>query len=198
MAFTVTGRRGGPAGLTTTGRPAAVRLERRRQKFGAVFFVALVVAMLTSAAVGLGLSRSGAPGVVAAPAALPGGQGLAPGAARASTSYDRLGLAGRAGVDRAPATRGDVAAGRAVTVAAAPTTPAPSASFSGLRLGVASSDVSVWQAQMRARGWPLQVDGVFGQRSDAVARAFQHEKGLQVDGFVGVETWTAAWTSPVT
>jgi peptidoglycan hydrolase-like protein with peptidoglycan-binding domain len=29
-------------------------------------------------------------------------------------------------------------------------------------------------------------------------RAFQAEKGLTVDGLVGLGTWNAAWTAPVT
>ncbi|WP_395106600.1 N-acetylmuramoyl-L-alanine amidase [Actinomadura sp. SCN-SB] len=55
-----------------------------------------------------------------------------------------------------------------------------------------------WQARMRARGWNIAVDGVYGPGSEAVCRAFQKEKRLQVDGVVGPKTWAAAWTAPVT
>lgn len=207
MAFTVTERRGGSTGLPPAGRPAAVRLEQRRQRFGVVFFVALVIALGTSVAVGLGLSGADAPDVVAAQgAAPPQGQGMSPVPVGGGVLADRLGIAGRAGVDtagqagvdRAGATRSDAVPPGRATGTSALSAPAPSASFDGLRLGVTSPDVRVWQAQMHARGWPLHVDGVFGERSDAVARAFQREKGLRVDGVVGVESWTAAWTSPVT
>lgn len=60
------------------------------------------------------------------------------------------------------------------------------------------SDVSTWQQRMRARGWRLDADGVYGPRSDEVCRAFQAEKGLTADGVVGPKTWIAAWSAPVT
>jgi peptidoglycan hydrolase-like protein with peptidoglycan-binding domain len=56
-------------------------------------------------------------------------------------------------------------------------------------------DVRRWQAQMRARGWAIPVTGTFDARSEEVCRTFQTEKGLQVDGTVGEETWHAAWTA---
>lgn len=57
---------------------------------------------------------------------------------------------------------------------------------------------STWQAQMRARGWTIDVDDVYGPASAAVALSFQQEKGLEADGVVGPATWDAAWTAPVT
>jgi peptidoglycan hydrolase-like protein with peptidoglycan-binding domain len=51
---------------------------------------------------------------------------------------------------------------------------------------------------MADRGWTIGVDGEFGPQSEEVARAFQAEKGLGVDGYVGPETWAAAWTEDVT
>lgn len=59
-------------------------------------------------------------------------------------------------------------------------------------------DVRTWQAQMRRRGWPIEVDGVYGPGSEEIARKFQREKGLPVDGIVGPATWDAAWTSKIT
>lgn len=59
-------------------------------------------------------------------------------------------------------------------------------------------DVATWQRRMRARGWRLDVDGVFGPRSAAVARAFQREKGLKTSGKVNRTTWEAAWRAPIT
>lgn len=59
--------------------------------------------------------------------------------------------------------------------------------------------VHAWQAQMAARGWTaITLDGRFGPQSEDTARLFQGEKGLQVDGRVGRDTWTATWNSPVT
>ncbi len=60
------------------------------------------------------------------------------------------------------------------------------------------NDVAIWQTQMVRRGWRLGIDGRYGRRSAKVAVAFQHEKGLRVDGLVGPQTWRAAWTAPVT
>lgn len=59
-------------------------------------------------------------------------------------------------------------------------------------------DVAGWQGQMRKRGWTLDLDGIYGNESDSVCRAFQAEKGLHVDGVVGPATWSAAWTAPIT
>ena len=55
-----------------------------------------------------------------------------------------------------------------------------------------------WQGQMAARGWSLAVDDMYGPASANVCTQFQREKGLQVDGIVGPETWGAAWTAPIT
>ena len=64
--------------------------------------------------------------------------------------------------------------------------------------GSAGEDVRVWQGRMRERGWILRADGIFGPRTESVVRDFQAEKGLRVDGVLGVNTWDAAWTEPIT
>lgn len=54
---------------------------------------------------------------------------------------------------------------------------------------------------MIKRGWdldPTGADGVFRQETDEVLRKFQAEKGLEVDGKIGSQSWNAAWTLPVT
>lgn len=58
--------------------------------------------------------------------------------------------------------------------------------------------LKVWQAQMRRRGWNINVDGMFSEQTEKVALAFQKEKHLVQDKKVGVATWNAAWTSAVT
>lgn len=67
-------------------------------------------------------------------------------------------------------------------------------------------DLRRWQAQMRERGWAISVDGLYGpkgaktpkgQTAD-VARAFQREKRLVVDGLIGQATWAAAWAAKIT
>lgn len=55
-----------------------------------------------------------------------------------------------------------------------------------------------WQARMRARGWRIDVDGLWGPETRSVAVKFQRDKGLPDDGRVGVRTWNAAWASPIT
>jgi peptidoglycan hydrolase-like protein with peptidoglycan-binding domain len=58
--------------------------------------------------------------------------------------------------------------------------------------------IQAWQSQMRARGWAIDIDGYYGDQSEAVCRAFQTEKYLGTDGLVGPSTWSAAWNAPVT
>jgi cell wall-associated NlpC family hydrolase len=59
------------------------------------------------------------------------------------------------------------------------------------------NDVRRWQGLMRARGWSIAVDGVYGPESETVCRKFQAEGGMTVDGIVGPETWHAAVTAPM-
>jgi hypothetical protein len=60
------------------------------------------------------------------------------------------------------------------------------------------ADVRTWQARMAKRGWNIDADGYYGPASAEVARQFQTEKHLGVDGIVGPKTWAAAWTTPIT
>ena len=62
-----------------------------------------------------------------------------------------------------------------------------------LRNRTQGEDARQWQAQMRARGKTIGVDGIYGPESERVCRAFQGEKKLQVDGIVGPATWAASW-----
>jgi peptidoglycan hydrolase-like protein with peptidoglycan-binding domain len=55
-----------------------------------------------------------------------------------------------------------------------------------------------WQLRMAARGWNITADGLYGDQTAEVARAFQSEKGLTRDGLIGRETWAAAWAEAVT
>lgn len=58
--------------------------------------------------------------------------------------------------------------------------------------------IKQWQSQMRKRGWRITADGYFGKNSRRVCKQFQKEKGLRVDGGVGIDTWKATWEAPVT
>ena len=88
-----------------------------------------------------------------------------------------------------------------IRVAAAPS----SAPRFGTVLSVANghgyrSDVAAWQHRMVARGWDLQVDGVYGPRTAAVARRFAVQKHLSMTalpGEVDRVVWDAAWLLPV-
>lgn len=60
------------------------------------------------------------------------------------------------------------------------------------------ADLRRWQQRMSDRGWVIAVDGLYGDQTRDVARRFQAEKGLGVDGLIGRATWAAAWTAPVT
>lgn len=92
------------------------------------------------------------------------------------------------------------------TTSKAPAFPLPRGSYFGPKSGPAASvsgyyshraDLKRWQAQMRKRGWSLTADGLYGPTTAKVARQFQKEKGLPVDGLIGAATWAAAWNSPV-
>lgn len=67
-----------------------------------------------------------------------------------------------------------------------------------LTVGKRGQAVLLWQRQMRRRGWRIGVDGIYGEGSATVARAFQREKHLKVDGIVGPTTWAATWRASVT
>lgn len=59
-------------------------------------------------------------------------------------------------------------------------------------------DVRMWQAQMRRRGWALDVDGAFGPRSREVAADFAGRNGFnKANGRVTRPVWEAAWTLPI-
>ena len=66
------------------------------------------------------------------------------------------------------------------------------------RYGSRGDAVRAVQLRLRARGWRIGVDGVFGSETDRVVRSFQAEKRLAVDGIVGPVTWRTLWTAPIT
>jgi peptidoglycan hydrolase-like protein with peptidoglycan-binding domain len=60
-----------------------------------------------------------------------------------------------------------------------------------VRQGDKEHPVPTLQYLLRARGYPVTVDGVFGPHTDAAVRDFQRAKHLAVDGVVGPDTWRA-------
>lgn len=92
------------------------------------------------------------------------------------------------------------------TSSKAPAFPLPRGHYFGPKSGPAASvsgyhshraDLKRWQQRMKDRGWSLTADGLYGPTTAKVARQFQKEKGLPVDGLIGAATWAAAWNSPV-
>jgi hypothetical protein len=81
-----------------------------------------------------------------------------------------------------------------------PGPPAPTCPFPGVNLAnrTEGHGTATWQTQMHRRGWTISIDDIYGPKSEAVCKAFQHEKGLAVDGIVGPITWAATWTAPIT
>lgn len=99
-----------------------------------------------------------------------------------------------------------------------PTFPLPTTQWFGPEAG-GDNSVSGWhstpvghpglkqfQQKMKDRGWPMQVDGLYGPKGAStpqgntaeVVVAFQKEKGLTPDGLIGMATWDAAWNTPIT
>lgn len=89
----------------------------------------------------------------------------------------------------------------------------PDRSYSGLvRRTVKGKDASEWIKewvnQLVRRGWNAKKggtyltqfgnDGKYGTEFRTLIRAFQKDQGLPVDGFLGKDTWDAAFQNPVT
>ncbi len=66
-----------------------------------------------------------------------------------------------------------------------------------LQVRTVGDDVRTWQEHMAWRGWAIAIDGDYGPGSRQVCRGFQADKGLEVDGEVGPNTWPRTWTEPV-
>ena len=60
-----------------------------------------------------------------------------------------------------------------------------------LKKGSRGDDVKDLQQKLKNLGWTLEVDGIFGDRTDAIVRSFQGSKGIDVDGIVGPQTRAA-------
>lgn len=60
-----------------------------------------------------------------------------------------------------------------------------------LRWGDTGADVRAWQTLLRAKGYAIDVDGVFGTKTYNATRVAQEWAGVATTGGVGVHTWTA-------
>ena len=58
---------------------------------------------------------------------------------------------------------------------------------------MSGEDVLLLQQRLQERGLTItgKPDGIFGPQTDAAVRAFQHARGLKVDGVAGPVTWAA-------
>lgn len=69
--------------------------------------------------------------------------------------------------------------------------PAVSVSRPTLRTGSRGDSVRLLQTLLNRAGYDLAVDGIFGTMTRCSVKGFQSERGLQVDGIVGKQTWAA-------
>ena len=60
-----------------------------------------------------------------------------------------------------------------------------------LRNGSRSDEVALLQRKLRACGYVLAVDGIFGPMTREAVRSYQAQRGLMVDGIAGPVTWAA-------
>ncbi|RJL08397.1 N-acetylmuramoyl-L-alanine amidase [Paracoccus siganidrum] len=60
-----------------------------------------------------------------------------------------------------------------------------------IRNGSRGEAVSDAQHRLRARGYDIIADGIFGPRTEATVRQFQRANGLAADGIIGPKSWAA-------
>ena len=63
--------------------------------------------------------------------------------------------------------------------------------MANLAYGSSGADVRALQEQLRAAGYNIAADGIFGPATQSAVRAYQQANGLQVDGIVGNQTRSA-------
>ncbi len=65
------------------------------------------------------------------------------------------------------------------------------AGYSQIKKGAKGSSVSNLQSILNKKGYSLQVDGIFGSKTQAAVRDYQKKNSLSVDGIVGNKTWAS-------
>ena len=63
--------------------------------------------------------------------------------------------------------------------------------YTTIREGSRGEDVKRLQTLLNNEGYSLDVDGIFGEKSQSAVRQYQRNQGLDVDGIVGANTWSA-------
>jgi peptidoglycan hydrolase-like protein with peptidoglycan-binding domain len=67
--------------------------------------------------------------------------------------------------------------------------PPPAETHRTIMRGDVGADVKLCQQRLNLKGAKLDVDGLFGPKTDAAVRDFQKKNKLTVDGIVGPKTW---------
>jgi len=65
------------------------------------------------------------------------------------------------------------------------------ATYSQVKKGSKGDSVSQLQTLLNQNGYSLDVDGVFGSKTQSAVRDYQSKSGLAVDGIVGTNTWNS-------
>ena len=65
------------------------------------------------------------------------------------------------------------------------------ATYSTIKRGSRGDDVERLQTMLNNAGYSLDVDGIFGEKTQSAVRQYQRNQGLDVDGIVGTNTWGA-------
>jgi len=63
--------------------------------------------------------------------------------------------------------------------------------YSTIKKGSSGGDVSTLQSLLNQNGYSLDVDGIFGSKTQSAVKDYQRNAGLTVDGIVGNNTWSA-------
>ena len=63
--------------------------------------------------------------------------------------------------------------------------------YTTIREGSRGEDVKRLQTLLNNEGYSLDVDGIFGEKTQSAVRQYQRNQGLDVDGIVGANTWSA-------
>lgn len=70
--------------------------------------------------------------------------------------------------------------------------------MTSLRIDTGSSkkqEVLSLQLKLQEKGYDIDVDGIYGQKTAEAVRRYQHDNGLKVDGIVGEETYNSLNTT---
>lgn len=58
-----------------------------------------------------------------------------------------------------------------------------------VQYGSKGTDVEELQKSLNSKGYTLDVDGIFGDKTQSAVKDYQQKNGLSVDGIVGTKTW---------